>query len=402
LNRIDYECTPPEEIRSRIIRFQKSLQNDNIDGALISQNVDLFYFTGTIQPSHLFIPAAGEPVLTVQDNLPRALKESALTQIAGLKSLRQLDQTLSNYNLSMHGRIGLEMDVLPANRYLVLCRDFPNVNFIDVSELIRKVRMIKSEYEILQIRKAVPVLNIVMAEVQRNIRPGMTELEVDGMLGALARKAGHQGRLRMRGYNQEMSSSYVFSGVTGAMPTFLKAPLGGLGTTPAIAQGASFNRIAENKPLVIDFGVGINGYVTDMTRTFVIGSLSAELRQAYSFTKDIKELMEKWVKPGKRCSLLYKEIMRMVQQRGYQDYFMGYKGHQVPFVGHGIGLEIDEFPIIAPGFDEEFQENMVFAFEPKVVFPDIGAVGVEDDYRVTAAGVERLTDYDDGLLVINS
>jgi Xaa-Pro aminopeptidase len=112
--------------------------------------------------------------------------------------------------------------------------------------------------------------------------------------------------------------------------------------------------------------------------------------------------MENWVKPGKLCSSLYKEILQLVQERGYQDSFMGHKGHQVSFVGHGIGLEIDEFPIISPGFDEEFQENMVFAFEPKIVFPDIGAVGVEDDYRVTATGVERLTDYNDGILVIDS
>ena len=216
------------------------------------------------------------------------------------------------------------------------------------------------------------------------------------------RKSGHQGRLRMRGYNQEMSNSYVFCGETGAMPTFLKAPLGGRGTTPAIAQGACFNLIAENQPIVIDFGVGINGYVTDMTRTFVIGTLSAELRQAYAFTKEVKDFMEDWVKPGKSCSSLYEQIMQMVQQRGFQDGFMGYKGHQVPFVGHGIGLEIDEFPIIAPGFEEKFQENMVFAFEPKMVFPGIGAVGVEDDYRVIASGVERLTDYDDSILIIDS
>ena len=141
---MDYELTPLTEIQSRIVRFQKSLQDNNTDGAIISQNADLFYFAGTIQPSHLFIPAAGEPVLTVQDNLPRALQESALARIVSLKSLRQLDRVLSNYGLSMSGRIGLEMDVLPINRYLSLCRDFPAVKFTDVSEMIRKVRMVKS------------------------------------------------------------------------------------------------------------------------------------------------------------------------------------------------------------------------------------------------------------------
>lgn len=401
MGRMEYECTPREEIQSRIFRFQKSLQDNNVDGALISQNVDLFYFSGTIQPSYLFIPAEGEPVLAVQENLARALKESTLSQIVPLKSNRQLGQTFSNCNKSVRGRTGLEMDVLPVNRYFMLRRDFPEADFLDVSELIRKVRMVKSEYEILQIRKAIGILNQVMEEAQRSIRPGMTELEVDAKLGALARRLGHQGRLRMRGYNQEMFYAHVFCGKTGAIPSFLKGPLGGLGTTPAIAQGASFNTIAENEPIIIDFGVGINGYVTDMTRTFVVGRLSEDLRHAYSFLKQIKEFMEHWVGPGKRCSLLYKEVIKLASQRGYQDYFMGYKGHQMPFVGHGIGLEIDEYPLIAAGFDEEFQKNMVFAFEPKLVFPDVGAVGVEDDYRVSDTGVERLTAYNDQVLTID-
>jgi Xaa-Pro dipeptidase len=398
---MEYQCTPREEIQSRIARFQKLLQDSDIAGALISQNVDLFYFAGTIQRSFLFIPAEGEAVLAVHGNLSRALRESSLSQVVPLKSSQQLAQALSDFNYSVRGRIGLEMDVLPVRYYLVLCRDFPEANFVDVSELIRKVRMVKSGYEISQIRKGCEILNQVMQEAQRSIRPGMTELEVDSLLGALARRLGHQGRLRMRGYNQEMFYAHVFCGKTAALPSALDAPLGGLGTTPAIAQGASFNIIAENEPLIIDFGVGINGYVTDMTRTFVIGKLPQKLQQAYSFAKEIKHFMEQWVTPRQRCSRLYKEVIELAQRRGYQDYFMGYKGHQVAFVGHGIGLEIDEYPVIAPGFHEEFEENMVFAFEPKLVFPDVGAVGVEDDYLVTEAGVERLTTYDDQVLTID-
>ncbi|MBC8273913.1 MAG: aminopeptidase P family protein [Chloroflexi bacterium] len=398
---MEYECTPQEEILSRIARFQELLQGNDIAGALISQNADLFYFAGTIQPSSLFIPAQGEPVLAVQGNLDRALDESRLGQIVPLKNSHQLDQALSDFNYSIRGRVGLEMDVLPVRHYFVLCQDFPEADFLDISELIRKVRMVKSEYEILQIRKAAEILNQVMGEAQRSIRPGMTELDVESILGALARRLGHQGRLRMRGYNQEMFYAHIFCGKTAALPSFMKTPLGGSGTTPAIAQGASFNTIAENEPLVIDFGVGINGYVTDMTRTFVIGELPQELAKAYSFAKEVKDFMEHWVRPGRYCSLLYEQVIELAHEGGYQDYFMGYKEHQVPFVGHGLGLEIDEYPLIAPNFHQEFQENMVFAFEPKLVFPGVGAIGVEDDYLVTRTGVERLTTYDDQVLTID-
>lgn len=400
-NPIEYQCTPREEIQSRIARFQKLLQNNDISGALISQNVDLFYFTGTIQRSLLFIPAEGEAVLAVQGNLGRALRESNLSHIVPVKNNQQLAQALSDFNYSVRGRIGLEMDVLPAKYYLTLQREFPETDFLDVSEPIKKVRMVKSGYEISQIRKGCEILNRVMLEAQTSIRPGMTELQVDSLLVALARRLGHQGRLRMRGYNQEMFCTHVFCGKTATIPPTPNVPIGGLGTTPAIAQGASFNIITKNEPLIIDFGVGINGYVTDMTRTFVIGKLPKELQKAYSFAKEIKDFTEQWITPGKPCSQLYKEVMELVKRRGYQDYFMGYKEQQVAFVGHGIGLEIDEYPVIAPSFHEEFQENMVFALEPKLVFPDVGAVGVEDDYRVTKGGVERLTTYDDQVLTID-
>lgn len=397
---MEYEHTPKEEILSRITRFQRLLRESDIEGALVSHEADLFYFAGTAQRSYLFIPAEGEPILAVQRDFNRALKESPLSQIVPLEDNRRLNGVLSEFKYSLQGRVGLEMDVLSARLYLALCEDFPKANFIDVSEFIKRIRMIKSDYEISQIRKAGQILSHVMQEAQRVIRPGMTELEVDGLLGGLARRLGDQGHLRMRGYNQEMLHAHIFCGRTGAVPSFLEAPLGGQGTTPAIAQGASFNRITENQPIVIDFVVGINGYLADVTRTFVIGKLTRELQEAYSFTKEIKGFMERWVKPGQRCSELYQEVMELVRQRGYQDYFLGYKGHQVSFVGHGIGLEIDEYPLIAPHFVEEFQKNMVFAFEPKLVFPGVGAVGVEDDYLVTETGVERITTFDDRLLSI--
>jgi len=399
---MEYQHTPREEIQSRIARFQESLQDSDIAGALISQNVDLFYFAGTIQRCFLFIPAEGEAVLAVHGNLERAQEESSLSQVVPLKKSQQLAQALSEFNYSIRGRIGLEMDVLPVRYYLALRREHAEADFLDVSELVRKVRMIKSEYEISQIRKGCHILNQVMLEAQRRIRPGMTELEVDGLLVGLARRLGHQGLLRMRGYNQEMFSAHIFCGRTATLSPTMNVPLGGLGTTPAIAQGASFNVITENEPLIIDFGVGINGYVTDMTRTFVIGKLSQKLQEAYAVAKEIKDFAEQWVTPGRSWSQLYGKIIELVQRRGYQDYFMGYKGHQVAFVGHGIGLEIDEYPVIAPGLHEEFKENMVFALEPKLVFPDIGAVGVEDDYVVTKDGMERLTIYNDQVLTIRA
>jgi Xaa-Pro dipeptidase len=397
---MEYEYTPRSEIISRTERFQQALQENNIDSALISQNADLFYFTGTIQPSHLYIPAQGEPVHVVHGDVDRTTKESGISRLIPLKKRSDLGKILADAGYSLKGRIGLELDVLPAKRYLSLCREFPDAGFVDVSDLIRTVRMIKSDYEVSHYRKAYKIMDKVMEKARKEIRPGMTELEVDALLSGFSRAHGHQGLIRMRGYNQDMFNAHIYCGKTGAAPSFLVAPLGGQGTTPAIAQGGGFNKITENTPILIDFGVAMNGYTTDVTRTFVIGELSPELQKAYTFAREIKLFMEGWVKPGKYCDELYDEVIRHVREAGYQDNFEGYKDNQVQFVGHGIGLEVDEYPLIAAGFHRAFQPNMVFAFEPKLVFPGIGAVGVEDDYLVTETGLERISTYDDNLLHI--
>ena len=392
-----YEITPIEELNNRNLRFQKQLKNNNISGAIISQNTDLFYFSGTIQRSLLYVPCQGEPVLAVSGNIERAREESKLKNIVPLKNNHELDSVVSDFNYSLNGKIGLEMDVLPASYYLVFQKDYKSSSFIDVSEIIKKVRMIKSEYELKWIRQACQIQDKVMLEARSIIRPGMTELDVDAVLLGYARRKGHQGFFRCRAYNQEINCCHILSGSNSALSTYVKGPLGGKGVTPNIPLGAGFDIISENQPVIIDFGVGINGYVSDMTRTYVVGKLPKDMENAHEVAREVKSFMEGWVKPNKSCADLYKEIIALVKSRGFADNFMGYRKNQVSFIGHGLGLELDEYPVIAPNFKEEFQENMVYAFEPKFSFPGKGAVGIEDDFRVTPNGVELLTMFEDNL-----
>ena len=110
--------------------------------------------------------------------------------------------------------------------------------------------------------------------------------------------------------------------------------------------------------------------------------------------------MEKIARPGVPWSHLYHFSSQIVKKRGLEDYFIGTKENQASFVGHGIGLEIDEFPLLAKGFPQALEIGMVFAFEPKFIFPGIGVVALEDDYVVTEQGVEKLTHADDQIMVI--
>jgi len=385
------ETVPEQEIERRIRNFQLSLQEMDLDGAFILQNTDLFYFSGTIQTSVLFVPQQGEPVLMVQKGLQRARHESPLKSVFPVTGRGQIKNILRDFGFLDLKKIGLEMDVLPTNLHFRYRQTFPQYEWSDVSGAILKLRMIKTPYEVEQIQRVARILDKGYLEIKEIIREGMTELEIDGHLALIARREGHMGILRMRSWNQEMTYAHVLSGESGANISFLDSPHGGKGNTPAMAHGASFRRIGKNEPIGIDYGVGINGYLADQFRTLVIGDLPAELMRAHDYSVEIHHLFVKEAKPGVSCSDLYRFALKKAEKTGFGRHFMGYGERKVRFVGHGLGLEIDEYPILAPQFNQRLEPGMVIALEPMFVFPDKGIVGLEDDYLVTATGVERLT-----------
>ena len=394
------EYTPEGELRSRIQRFQDSLKGQGADGALICQNVDLFYFAGTVQESFLLIPQEGEPMLMVKKSWARAMRESALSKVISLEKVRLIPKVLRHEGFTPLGTIGLELDVLPTNHYVQLQSLFPRSQFIDISRLILKVRAIKSDYEIQQIRKAARITDEVMNWAKEVIREDMTELEIDGLLFSYARRRGHQGRLRIRGWNQEMFHGHILSGKEAAYTSFCTSPVCGEGPNPAIAQGAGAHRVRKGEPIYIDYGVGINGYVSDETRTFCIGDPPEVFVKGFGVLLEIKRDMERNVGPGVSGRGMYRRAVELARARGFGDYFMGHGDGKVPFVGHGIGLEIDELPLLGMSVNTRLEEGMVFAFEPKLVFPERGVVGVEDLYVVCSNGVERLTLTKDELVIL--
>jgi len=232
------------------------------------------------------------------------------------------------------------------------------------------------------------------------IREGMTELEIDGLLFSRARKKGHQGRLRIRGWNQEMFHCHILSGKKGSRSSFCTSPVCGEGPNPAIAQGAGAHRVKRGEPIYIDLGVGINGYVSDETRTFSIGKPPGLFLRGFEALLEIKRDMERGAGPGASGRAIYRRALELAEARGFEDYFMGHGEGRVPFVGHGIGLEMDELPLLGMGVNTRLEEGMVFAFEPKLVFPEKGVVGVEDLYLVSSHGVERLTMSEDQLAIL--
>lgn len=383
------ELTPREEIFSRIRAFQKRLEAGRVDAALLIQNVDLFYFTGTLQTGYLFVPKEGEALFLVQKDYARARLESPLSCVK-IGSIKNLPDLL-RMEAKKEKRIGMELDVIPVTLFDRIRGLFPEWEILSVSTEIKEARSVKSDFELEQIRRSGEMITQVFSAVKDHVREGMTELELDGLLVAAGRSLGHQGFLRMRGLNQEMMNIQVVSGESGSVTSFCDTPLCGRGTTPAVAQGSSSRRIRRDEPVVIDYGGGYNGYVTDETRVFVLGRLNDRLQKAYQVALDILNETESFARAGELPSGVYTRAQHIAAKNGLAENFMGYGEGKVAFVGHGLGLEINELPIISKGGKKPLETGMVFALEPKFVFPGEGAVGVELDYIVKEKGLERVT-----------
>jgi Xaa-Pro dipeptidase len=386
-----FDLTPPEEIHSRIIRLQNVLVEKEIDLALILQNVDLFYFTGTIQNSYLVIPSHGDPLFFVQKDFARATVESPL-KCMRIGSIKELPGRIREHNLPAK-RVGMEFDVIPVSVFNRVKALFQEWEFEDFSREIKQIRSIKSEFEIYQIRKAGEIVTQVFSDVKNHLREDISEVELDARLTSIGRTLGHQFFMRMRGLNQEMMNIHVLSGESASVMTYSDTPLGGLGLNPAIAQGSSSKRIARDEPVVIDYGAGYNGYLTDETRTFVVGRLKEQYVKACHVALDIIADLESSARAGVVPARIYERSQEIADKAGLRPYFMGYGEGQVGFVGHGLGLEINEWPVISKGERRPLQPGMVFAFEPKFVFPGEGAVGIECDYIVREDGLERVTQF---------
>lgn len=207
----------------------------------------------------------------------------------------------------------------------------------------------------------------------------------------MLRNAGHQGQLRFRGFNQEMHYGQVLAGPSGAVPGYSDSPLCGPGPNPALGKGPDGHVLAAGDPVIVDLVGGWDGYLADQTRTFSLGPLAADLRDAHSQAVAILRAVERELRPGASPAGLFALAERMAADAGLGEHFMGQGGDRVRFLGHGVGMEIDEWPVLAPGFEQPLEPGNVVAVEPKFVFAGRGAVGIENMYLVTEAGCESIT-----------
>jgi len=394
--------TPAIELEHRCSRLQQALQAEALEAVILVQSADLYYFTGTVQTGALYIPGNGQPLYMVRRDHLRARMESGLKEVMPFTSMSEIPKILAEYGYKLPGNLGMEFDVLPVAVLERYKKVFPDSIFKDASELIRKTRMIKSQYEIHLMQDAAQQVDKVYRLAAEILKEGLTDVQLAAELERAARLAGHPGLIRMRVFNGEMMFGHTFSGADSAVPAYTDTPLGGLGVTPSFGQGASYKPIMRNEPVIIDFAGSCDGYLVDQTRIMAIGGLSSKLVKGYEDMLSIQELMKRMAPQLPAWGEIYDECHSLAVSMGYSDSFMGVKGSQVSFIGHGIGIEIDEYPFIARGFHKQkLEPGMAFAFEPKLVFPGEGAVGIENSFYLADNGsLKQLTLSDEKIMIL--
>ena len=382
---MEYVLHPQSEVDARIKRLQDRM--GDLTGAILFESTDLGYFSGTAQEGLIYIPRDGLPTLMIKKNLERARQESPLP-VQPQKSLKFLKTDL---DLPAGARIGLETDVLPYNNYARLAKALDeDVQFSDISEDIKHIRSVKSDFEIRLIREAARILDKGIASVADNLKEGMREIDLAVVVEGTMRLLGHQGKVTFRRFNQNLPMGHLMAGAGAAIPSSVSSPTGGRGMSLFFAQGPGFARIRRNEPVLVDYAGCYNGYIADETRIFSLGKLPSKLEEAHHAALRIEEVIASELHPGKLSREIWDLSLAEGLKLGYQDFLGGPPGSKAGFVGHGVGLQIDEYPVIGP-VDHEIVENMTIAVEPKMIYPGEGVVGIEDTFLVGPNGPERLT-----------
>lgn len=376
---------PREEASLRIDRLHKAMAGAGIDGLLVADNADIFYLTGRVYAGFAYIPAGMAPLWFVRR--PVELEGDGVVYI---RKPEDMASHIVAAGLAMPRRLGLELDILSFNQAERLRSVFPGAECVDTTPMMRAMRAVKTDFEVEQMRLSGLKHEQVYRKIPKLYRVGMTDVELQVEIERISRLEGCLGVFRISGQSMEIYMGNVLAGRNADVPAPYDFAMGGRGLDPSIPGGAAGEEIKEHNAVMVDLNGNFTGYMTDMTRVFAVGSLPQEAVDAHQCSIDICRAFEREARPGVEARTLYEMCADMARERGLERYFMGHRQH-AGFVGHGVGIEVNEWPVIAPRSRQILERNNTIALEPKFVIPEVGAVGIENTYVIEDTGTRSLT-----------
>ena len=380
------------ELELKWRRIQQAMRQEEADGCLLTMNMNLYYVSGQVFNGYFYLPAEGRPYWFV-----KRLTVPETNQVHVIRKPEQMPELFRDLNLAMPRKLLLEADELSYNEYIRLQHVFRAEATGNASALIRHIRMIKTPWEIEQMRISARKHEAVYREIPACYRPGMRDIELQIEIEKRMRVYGSLGYFRAFGSNMDIFMGSLLAGENAGEPSPFDFALGGTGMHASGPLGANGTLLREGTTVMADMSGNYTAYQTDMTRVFSIGKLPDRAYRVHRVALEIQARMERTAKPGVSCAELYRDALAMAGQEGLKDCFMG-THLQAKFVGHGVGLEINELPVLTTRSKDILQPGMTFAFEPKFVLAGIGAVGIENTFLVTDSGVEKMTLLDENII----
>lgn len=372
-----------DESQRRLLKVRSQMDKSGIAAVLICDNANLYYLTGRVFAGYVWIPLKGEPVYFV--------KRPVEMEGDNVVSIRKPEQIPASTGIMPPEVLGLELDTVPYSMVTRLRSLFPEARLADASAVMRQARAVKTDEEVRLIGESAMHQDHVYSLVPSYFREGMRDFELQVEIERASRLDGCFGLFRVSGPSMELFMGNVLAGDNADEPSPYDFAMGGAGMDPSLPVGCNGSIIKSGTTVMVDVNGNYTGYMSDMTRTYYLGEIAQLARKAHQLSIDICRRLEREGTPGAEARSLYQIAEDMVAEAGLHEYFMGHR-QKAGFIGHGVGIEINELPVIAPRSRDLLQVGNVIALEPKFVIPGTGAVGIENTYVVTPDGLRRLTD----------
>jgi Xaa-Pro aminopeptidase len=385
-----------EDLQIRWDSVQKLLVEAGGDACLISTGVNIYYLTEKIFTGFLYLPVEGEPLFFVQ----RPLDFNG-TQVIPVRKPEDIPHLLKARNIPLPENLFLEEDQISYSEFIRLKKAFNPAHTGNASIVLRQARRIKTPREIEQFRISAAKHAEAYREIPSVFREGMTDVEFQIEIERIMRKHGSIGLFRAYGKNMDIFMGSVLTGNNAAKSSPYDFALGGAGIHSTLPIGASGETIQKGSTVMVDMAGNFTAYLSDMTRVFAFGELPQAAYRAHRLSMDMHNRLVEQAGPGTNCSEIFEWSIQMAEDEGFAAHFMGI-AQQAKFVGHGVGIEINELPVLTERSKDALQPGMVFAYEPKFVLPAIGAVGNENTYLITDSGIEKLTVFEENIISLTN
>lgn len=367
------------ESERRLGRVRAAMAASGITAGVVSGNASKYYLTGRVFVGWILVTA---DAVTYYVRRPVGLEGDNVVYV---RKPEEMD-----FGCVAGGRLGLELDNATYCTIERLAAAAGVNDPADMSKVLRAARSVKTEAEIEMIERSGKLQESVYRRIPGLYSAGMSDLEFQIEIERLSRLSGCLGQFRIAGDSMELFMGNVLAGDNADSPTPYDFAMGGAGTDPSLPVGADGTVIMAGMTVMVDVNGNYTGYMTDMTRVYKVGEIDELAVKAHRCSIDILRALEKLGVPGTKASEMYEAAEKIVKERDLHAYFMGHRQH-AGFIGHGVGIEINEAPVIAPRSRDVLEAGNVIAIEPKFVIPGTGAVGVENTYVVTPDGLRCLT-----------